>query len=701
MSKIGIVASCLVAVAVGACAPSSTNSKAPAKAATPVVAAPTAAATPAPKTWTLATAGVNPTWMDATVDPCQDFYDYACGGFVKTTVIPGDMSTWGPTEEVTKRNEEFLQRYLDRSAKDPGADATAKKLGDYYAACTDEAAIEALGAKPVQPLLDEIAKVSDLKTLAGAVTALHKAAIFPLFDLSAQQDFKDATKMIGALDQDGLGLPDRDYYLKNEGNQKDVRDFYRGHVGRMLTLTGMKAGENKAAVEDVMRIETAIAKISQTKVERRDPYKIYHKIDRAGVEKAAKDFPWSAYFTALGFPDLNDISVNDVGYFTKMNALMRAEKPAAWRHYLVWQVFHDKAPLLSKAFVDENFSLRQKLRGQKELEPRWKRCVRSTDYALGELLAQPYVAANFVGDSKADAVAMVQNIRGAMKAELGTLPWMDDKTRGPAGEKLDKMVYKIGYPSKWRQYDYEVVRTGYAKNAMAAESFEMQRNLRKIGKPVDRDEWDMTPPTVNAYYNPSMNEMVVPAGILQPPFFSKDFLAAVNFGETGAGTMGHELTHGFDDEGSQFDGQGNLRNWWTDETGKKFKDATKCVVEQYAKYEAIPGVHLNGELTAGENIADIGGVKLGFAALQVARKDAKDRVTVEGHSEEQLYFLGYAQSWCSKETPQFLENLARTNPHSPAKWRVNGPVTNVPAFADAFHCAANTPMRPATVCSVW
>ena len=687
MNRIAVIASAATAVILGACAASSA-SHTTTKAATPM--APSA----------LAIAGVNPEWMDAGADPCQDFYAYACGGFVKSTVIPGDMATWGPTEEVTKRNEEYLRAMLEKDGQAPSS-PLEKKIGDYYAACMNEDGIEKAGMAPIQPLLDAVAKVKDVASLDTAITELHKASVFPLFDIGAQQDFKDATKMIAGIDQDGLGLPDRDYYLKDEGNQKAVREFYSGHVGRMLALTGMSADEVKAAVTDVMRIETAVAKIQQDKVTRRDPYAVYHKIDREGLVKAAPGFPWVNYFAALGFPDIKDVTVHDAGYYTKLDALMKSEKPEAWRHYLAWHVVHDKATILSKAFVNENFTLRQKLSGQKELAPRWKRCVRSTDYALGELVAQPWVAVNFAGNSKAEAVSMVQNIRGAMKAELATLPWMDDKTRGPANEKLEKMVYKIGFPDKWRTYDFDVTHDDYGKNAIAAERFEMNRQLKKIGKPVDRGEWDMTPPTVNAYYNPSLNEMVVPAGILQPPFFSKDFLPAVNFGETGAGTMGHELTHGFDDEGSQFDGDGNLRDWWTKETSAKFKEATKCVVEQFGKYEAIPGVKLNGELTAGENIADIGGVKLGYAALESARRDAKDRHTVDGHSEEQLYFLGYAQSWCSKETPEALEMQARTNPHSPAKWRVNGPVVNVPGFATAFACKAGTPMNPGKVCSVW
>jgi predicted metalloendopeptidase len=658
---------------------------------------------PPPPTLPLAQTGIDPSWMDASADACQDFFAYTCGGFVKNAVIPSDRATWGTTQAIDKENEDFLKATLEKDAASPGSDPVAKKIGDYYAACMDEGAVERAGAAPIKPLLAAAAKVKDARTLAEAVTALHAAGVFPLFDVEPMQDFKDATQMIAGLDQNGIGLPDRDYYLKDEGNMKEVRDFYAGHVGRMLALTGMRPAEAKAAVDDVMRIETKIAKLEQDKVTRRDPYKVYHRVDRAGLAAAAKTFPWDAYFTGIGFPAVQAISVNDPAYFAGIDALMHEEKPEAWRHYLAWQVVRAKARLLSKPFVDEQFAMRHKLTGQKELEPRWKRCVRGVDGALGELLAQPYVAAKFAGDSKERAQALVRAIVTAMKRDLESLPWMDEATRKAALAKLDRVHHeKVGYPDTWRTYDFEVTRTAYAQDAMAAQAFEQKRQLGKIGKPVDRTEWGMTPPTVNAYYDPSMNEIVLPAGELQPPFFSKDFYAPVNIGDEGANTIGHELTHGFDDEGSQFDGDGNLRDWWTKETKAKFDEATKCVQEQYSQYDAVPGVKLNGALTSGENIADIGGVKLGVAALDAWENEhPEERRTVEGFSDEQLYFMAYAQGWCTKETPQVLEMMARSNPHSPAKWRVNGPMVDNPAFAQAFHCASGTPMNPGKVCSVW
>ncbi len=669
----------------------------------PLTTAPPRPPPPPPPSITLAQAGIVADWVDPTADACQDFYSYACRGFEKTAVIPPDRSAWGPIYEVEQKNEEFLRETLEKAAASPGDDPVLKKIGDFYAACMDEAGVDKAGATPVAPLLALAASVKDVPSLASAVTRLHAAGVFPLFDVSSQQDFQDATKVIASIDQAGLGLPDRDYYLKDDGNLKDVREFYAGHVGRMLALGGTRAGEIKGAVDDVLRIETKIAKLQQDKVARRDPHKIYHRVDRAGLPGLLKSFPWDAYFQELGVPAIQAVTVNEPAYYTGLEALLREERPAAWRHYLAWQVLHARASILSKKLVDEAFALRQKLSGQKEIEPRWKRCVHGVDHSLGELLAQPYVEARFGGDSKARAKAVVEQIVSAMRSDLEALPWMDDATRKAALAKLDKVRHdKIGYPDKWRTYDFEVTRAAYAANVAASIRFELHRDLDKIGKPVDRTEWMMTPPTVNAYYEPTLNEFVLPAGQLQPPFFSRDFYAPVNLGETGGSTVGHELTHGFDDEGSQFDGDGNLREWWSKETRAHFDEATRCVQEQYGQYEAVPGVKLNGELTSGENIADIGGVKLGLAALQAwEAAHPEERRTVPGVSDEQLYFVAYAQSWCMKETPQALELHAHSDPHSPARWRVNGPVVDVPGFAEAFACKPGTPMNPGRVCAVW
>jgi len=675
----------LALAALGACGPASK---------------PVAITPPPAKNVPLADTGLNVAWLDGKADACQDFYQVACGGLLDHVEIPADKTAWGPSQELQQKTEEWLRETLEKAAKDPGDDPIQKKLGTWYGACTDEAAIEKTSTKPLQPLLATIAKVKDAPSLYAAVLALHKNAVFPFFDVASQQDYKDATLVIAGLDQDGLGLPDRDYYLEADAKTKEVRDFYRGHVERMFGLAGDATAIATKATDDVMRIETALATLAQDKVTRRDPYKVYNKIDRKGLVAATKSFPWESYFTGLGFGGIQDISVNSVSYFTGMDALMTSEKPEAFRNYLRWKVLESQGSRLGKAFVDERFALRKKLTGQKELEPRWRRCVQSTDRALGELLAQAFVKAKFDEESKKSAEDLLGTIRSAMKMELEGLPWMDATTRTAAHDKLAKMNGKIGYPVKWKTYDFEVKASAYGENALASDAFELARTLGKVGKPLDRTVWQMTPPTVNAYYDPSMNEMVFPAGILQPPFFAKNFSAAVNYGATGA-TMGHELTHGFDDEGSQFDGAGCLRNWWSDATGKKFKDQTKCVIAQYGNYEAVPGLKLNGELTAGENIADIGGLKLALNAFREARKNATDRFVSEGYSEDQLFFLAYAQSWCEKDRPEYLELIAKTNPHSPPRYRVNGVVADIPAFAEAFSCKAATPMHPTNVCAVW
>jgi putative endopeptidase len=651
---------------------------------------------------TLDQTGIVSAWIDPSMDPCQDYFAYACGGFAKSTSIPPDRPEWSVSSAVVEANEEFLHEVLQTAAKSPGDDAALKKIGDYYAACTDEDGVQRAGALPIQPLLDDLGKISDAKTLALAVVNLHAAAIFPLFDVIAAQDQKDATRVIANLDQSGLGLPDRDYYLKNGGNLKEVRTYYAGHVGRMLGLLGMKPGDVKTAVADVMRIETELAKIAQDKVERRDPHKTYHRVDRAGLPGIAKTFPWDVYWETLGFPDIHEISVNDPGYFKGIDLLMHKEAPAAWRHYLAWQIVHAEARLLSKPFQNEEFALRQKITGQKELEPRWKTCVRDVDLELGELLAQVYIAAKFRGDSRERARDLVHAIHEAMRAELGQLTWIDAATRTAALAKLDAIHDKVGYPDKWRSYDFPVSRSDYAGDSMRGDEFELHRQLAKVGKPLDRDEWGMTPPTVNAYYDANLNEIVLPAGQLQPPFFSRDFYPPANFGDEGANTVGHELTHAFDDEGSQFDGSGNMRDWWTADTKAKFEQATKCVQEQYSAYDAVPGVKLNGALTSGENIADIGGLKLGLAALRSWQKShPAERRSVEGATDEQVFFLGYSQGWCSKETPELNEMYAHSDEHAPPKWRVDGPLADVPAFAEAYHCKVGSPMNPGKVCSVW
>ncbi len=661
-----------------------------------------AAVTP-PKQMTLADAGIVPEWMNAQANPCDDFFQYACGGFLASEEIPADRSSWGAIAIVDKRAQEFLREVLEGAAADAKGDPTLTKLGDYFAACTDLETIDAAGATPIQPLLDEVAKVKDGKTAAAAVVALQASAVSAVFGSYPIADFGDATQVILGLDQSGLGLPDRDYYVKTDAAIKATRAQYQAHVGRMLSLLGWNAKAIKAGVADVMRIETALAKLQQTKVQRRDPHALYHRIDRRGLEKAAKAFPWGSYLAALGIPDVTAITVHDPKYFTAITKLLGKEKPAAWRNYLTWMVLHHTASDLSKPFRDEAFAMEQVFSGAKEQPPRWRQCVEQVDSGLGELLGQSFVAAKFSAEAKQEAVDMTKAVFDTMDRQLDVLPWMDDATRVAAKQKLGKMIALIGYPDTWRSYDFEVRRDDFFGNLRGANRFEMTRQYGKIGKPVDRFDWQMTPPTVNAYYDPTLNEIALPAGQLQPPFFGGTFHPAVNFGSTGGGTIGHEMTHGFDDEGSQFDADGNLRDWWSKDTKAQFAEATSCVVDQFSEYEAINGLKLDGKLTAGENIADIGGVKLGFQAYQ-AWRDAEATpppASVDGLSDDQLYFLAYAQSWCAKRTPESAEMRVHTDPHSPPEWRVNGVIVAQPGFGPAYACAAGTPMNPEDKCEVW
>jgi len=666
------------------------------------VAVPDAAPVEEPR-MSLADSGIVPEWMNAQANPCDDFFQYACGGFLATEEIPADRSSWGAIAIVDKRAQEFLRQVLEDAAADPKGDASLGKLGDYYAACNDLTAIDAAGIKPIDGLLAEIAKVKDGKTAAAAVVALHASAVSALFGSYPTADYGDATRIILGLDQGGLGLPDRDYYIKNAGSMKETRELYKAHVGRMFALLGWDAKAVKAGVADVLRIETALAKMQQTEVQRRDPHALYHRIDLKGVKKAAKAFPWDGFLAALGIPDVTTITVHDPKYFTGVTKLLGKEKAPAWRNYLTWMVLTHTADDLSQPFRDEAFAMEQVFSGAKEQPPRWRTCVEQVDGALGELLGQAFVAARFSPEAKQAAVEMTQSVFDTMDRQLDVLPWMDDATRGPAKDKLGKMIALIGYPDTWRTYDFEVRRDDFFGNVVGATRHEMKRQYGKIGKPVDRFDWQMTPPTVNAYYDPTLNEIALPAGQLQPPFFGGTFHPAVNFGSTGGGTIGHEITHGFDDEGSQFDADGNLRDWWSADTKAKFAEATSCVVDQFSKYEALPGLTLDGKLTAGENIADVGGVKLGFQAYQAWRsaQATSPPAAVDGISDDQLYFLAYAQSWCAKRTPESAEMRVHTDPHSPPEWRVNGVIVDQPGFGAAYSCAIGSPMNPGNACEVW
>jgi putative endopeptidase len=650
------------------------------------------------KATTLEQAGLSAAALDRTVDPCTDFHQFACGGWLKSTEIPADRARWSRFNEISDRNQAELRRILEAAQKGTGD----KRLGAFYGACMDTAKVDHDAAQPLEPLLKLTKRAYTAKSLADVLAELHKERIFAFFDISGDQDFGDATKVLANLDQNGLGLPDRDYYTKEDDKSKEIRKAYGEHVKRMFTLAGLRAKEIDTATEDVLRIETALAKASKTKVERRDPQKLYNKMDRAALAKLAPNFPWDAYFKGLGIPDIKEVNLTHPPFFTAVSDLVKAEKAPALQHYLQWQVVRSVADLLAKPFVDESFAMKKTLTGVQEQPPRFRTCVELTDASLGEVLAQEFVKTKFGGDSKTAAERMVKEISVAFGKALQELTFMDPTTKERAKQKLDAMAYLIGFPSKWRTYDFPVKDDTLLANTLAARTAEEKRILARIGKPVDREEWEMTPPTVNAYYHPQKNHMVFPAGILQTPFYANTASIPVNLGGMGM-VVGHELTHGFDDEGSQYDLAGNLKSWWEPKTREAFVTKTSCVASQFDAYEPIPGVKLNGKLTLGENIADLGGIKLAFAAYRAMRKDVPvdDRTLADGFTEDQQFFLSVGQSWCAKSRDEETRRLANVDPHSPPKFRVNGPLSNLPAFAGAFRCEAGTPMNPANKCEVW
>ncbi len=659
--------------------------------------APTAPARPRFET-TLDAVGLDPSALDRSVDPCQDFYQFACGSWIAKTEIPADKSRWARSFSVIdERNEKDLKSILDEAglAKNPAT----QKLGEYWNACMNEAAVEKRGLKSIAPLLVKARALRSAKDVTPLLVELHRRKIWALFDVSAEQDFKDATRYLTYLDQNGLGLPDRDYYLKDDDKSKELRAKYLAHVEAMLALSGMPKAQAKAAAQDVMSIETELAKVSKTRVERRDPQGLYNKLERDELNTLSPGLDWSAYFKGIGLADITDLNVTSKPFFKGMAELVGKVPVAKWRNYFAWHVLNGTAELLGKKFVDENFKMAQALTGQKEIRARWKRCVDSTDEAMGELLAQPFVELRFGGESKAAAETLVHAVGDAFAAELGTLDWMDDATRKAAREKREAMAFLIGFPDKWKTYDFVVSADDYAGNALRGRAFDQARKLARIGKPVDRGEWEMTPPTVNAYYNPLKNQMVFPAGILQPPFYDVKASIPVNLGAMGM-VVGHELTHGFDDQGSQFDKNGNLQKWWSDAVRERFDGKTACVAKEYSSFETIPGVKLNGKLTLGENIADLGGAKLAFHAYRDLTKGKKEGIA-DGFTEDQQFFLSVGQVWCSRQRDEWARMAAQIDPHSAPKWRVNGSLSNLPEFAEAFECKAGTPMNPSNKCAVW
>ena len=578
-----------------------------------------------------------------------------------------------------------------------------QKIGDFYASCMNETEVEKLGETPMQPDLKAIQQLKNVKDVAPLIARLQMQGVGVLFDYGPTQDPDDSDRMIVGIEQGGLGLPDRDYYLKDDAKSKETRERYLEHVQKMFELMGDPPEVAKKNAATVMRMETSLAKASLTRVERRDPYKQKHKMTVPDLYKVAPDFDWNAFFSASGVPKFEILNVSWPDFFKDVSSQMKSVSLEDWQTYMRWHVAHSRAPYLSSAFVDANFDFYRKyLRGATELQPRWKRCVQYVDNDLGEALGQAYVRKTFGPDLKASTVQMTQQIEDAMAVRIQQLDWMSPATKQQALIKLKAVRNKVGYPDKWRDYSsVKIVADDFYGNDVRATEFEEKRQLAKVGRPVDRTEWDMTPPTVNAYYNPQMNDINFPAGVLQPPLYDAKMDAAPNYGNTGS-TIGHELTHAFDDEGRQFDAKGNLKDWWTQQDADQFVKHANCVVDQYSQYIVVDDIHINSKLTEGEDVADLGGTILAY----VAWKDATKGQTLEdrdGLTPDQRYFVGFAQWACENQRPENLRVSALTNPHSPGKDRINGVVVNMAEFGQAFECKAGQPMvKPADkVCKVW
>ncbi|PYS89133.1 MAG: hypothetical protein DMF64_18410 [Acidobacteria bacterium] len=642
--------------------------------------------------------GVERSYMDTAAKPCQDFYQYANGHWLANNPIPADRSSWGAGSELYEKNQTVLHEILDTAAKDTSAPkgTPARKVADFYRIGMDEAKIESEGAKPLAAEFTRIAAVKDAASLQAELAHLHRLNMAPAFSPAAYQDFKDSTRIIAWLYQGGLGLPDRDYYFKDDDKSKELRAAYVAHVEKMFELLGDKPEQAATEAKTVMDFETRLAKVSMNAVEQRDSEALYHKLSLAELDKLAPGVAWSAYFKELGLNDPGDINVGQPAFFTEVGAMMTAVPINDWQTYLRWQLIHNAAPYLSSAFVNENFNFYGKaLAGQKELRPRWKRVEGTTDELLGEALGQLYVAKAFTPEAKARALAMVMNLKAALRDRIAALDWIGEDTRKQALRKVDAIQIKVGYPDKWRDYSALTIdQSSYVENVLRANEFEFQRNLNKIGKPVDRTEWGITTPTVDAYYNPNFNEIVFPAGILQPPFFDPNADDATNYGGIGA-IIGHELTHGFDDEGHKFDADGNLKSWWTDSDEKNYAARAKIVEAEYNDFIGVETVHINGKLTLGENIADLGGLKIAYYAWQKSLANKPKPANVEGLTPEQRFFLAYAQNWRRNSRPEQLRLMLQTDPHSPPRFRVLGVVANLPEFAQAFNCQAGDPLvRP-------
>ncbi len=657
------------------------------------------------KASTAASHGIDLTILDKTCKPCEDFFHYANGAWLKKNPVPAAYPTWGRFNELAERNREQLHGILESAAANSKAlpGSNERKIGDFYASCMDEKEVNAAGGKPLAQEFERIGAIGGVTDVQTEVARLQGMGVGALFEFGSTQDEKDSSHVIGGADQGGLGLPDRDYYTKTDDKSKEIRRQYEDHVAKMFELAGDDAAKAASEAKTVLDLETKLAEASLTNIERRDPEKTYHKMSRAELRSLTPNWSWDSYFHQIDYTNIDSVDVSAPKFFETVSRELKEIPVDNWKIYLRWHLVNTAAPWLSQPFVDEDFNFKGRvLQGTKELLPRWKRCVSATDRRLGEALGQIYVEKYFPPKAKARALEMVNHLIAALHDDIQTLAWMSPATRQQALAKLATFTRKIGYPDKWRDYSaYQVERSSYLTNQMRGAQFAFKRDVNKIGRPVDRSEWDMTPPTVNAYYHAELNEIVFPAGILQPPFFDPDADDASNYGGMGA-VIGDEMTHGFDDQGRKFDAQGNLRDWWTPEDQKNFNERAECVKKQFESYTIQDDIHEKGDLVLGESIADLGGLNLAYRALEKELGNRKRRL-IGGFTPEQRFFLSFTQIWATNDRPEYERLMVNTNPHPIARLRAIAPPSNMPAFAQAFGCKEGDPMArpPAIRCQIW